>query len=467
MTQAEPAERRPSHSLPALLFGFEAPVNAKTYAVAGFSLMALKYAVDATAIHLATQKFWTPLDYLSPLLAARHQHFGNDHDLLQLALLAWTLPFVWIGASMTMRRAADANVPPLIGALFFFAPLFNYVWMLLLCLLPTVRRAPSTRRADSSTGIAWTRFAKAVFAAVVVASLAFATSVLVFRSYGSMVFVGAPMLLGATGSLVYGAAGQRPWKEAALVSIVSTVFVSATLLLFAAEGVFCIAMALPLALPMSLLGGLIGHGISSLGRPTRATAAAVPIFWLAASWFEAENARASPGRATTTVAVAAPRETVWKHVVSFSELPPPEEFYFRLGIAYPLRARIRGSGVGAVRHCEFSTGPFVEPITTWDEPAHLAFDVVAEPAALEELSPYDELAPPHLDGFFSSRRGEFRLHATDSGTQLDGTTWYELQLEPAPYWRLWTDALVHRIHARVLDHVRSLAEADVGPDSKR
>jgi len=31
----------------------------------------------------------------------------------------------------------------------------------------------------------------------------------------------------------------------------------------------------------------------------------------------------------------------------------------------PIRAEIFGSGPGAIRHCTFSTGPFVEPIEVW------------------------------------------------------------------------------------------------------
>lgn len=32
---------------------------------------------------------------------------------------------------------------------------------------------------------------------------------------------------------------------------------------------------------------------------------------------------------------------------------------------------------------------------------------------------------------------------------------------PATYWRLWSDAIVHRIHLRVLRHIKQLAETDV------
>jgi hypothetical protein len=142
-------------------------------------------------------------------------------------------------------------------------------------------------------------------------------------------------------------------------------------------------------------------------------------------------------------------------------LPPPDEFLFRIGLAYPVRAEMLGSGVGAVRRCHFSTGPFVEPITVWDEPHRLAFRVESNPAPMQEWTPYDDIHPPHLDGHFVSRQGEFLLERTESGgTRLVGTTWYEHRLWPDAYWRLWSDAIIHRIHLRVLRHVQALSEVE-------
>src|SRR6267143_1271783 len=81
----------------------------------------------------------------------------------------------------------------------------------------------------------------------------------------------------------------------------------------------------------------------------------------------------------TAITVNAPPEKVWNEVVAFAEIPPPKEVLFRAGIAYPIRAEISGHGVGAVRHCIVSTGPFVEPIKVWDEQRLLKFGVRENP----------------------------------------------------------------------------------------
>jgi hypothetical protein len=36
-----------------------------------------------------------------------------------------------------------------------------------------------------------------------------------------------------------------------------------------------------------------------------------------------------------------------------------------------------------------------------------------------------------------------------------------MRIFPAAYWRLWSDALIHAIHERVLGHIQALSEADL------
>jgi hypothetical protein len=109
----------------------------------------------------------------------------------------------------------------------------------------------------------------------------------------------------------------------------------------------------------------------------------------------------------TAVEIVAPPERVWMHVIAFPELEAPAEWYFRSGIAYPKRARMEGSGVGAVRYCEFSTGVFVEPIQIWDEGRLLKFSVTENPAPMTEVSPYADLVPGICTGTSSRSKASF------------------------------------------------------------
>ena len=99
----------------------------------------------------------------------------------------------------------------------------------------------------------------------------------------------------------------------------------------------------------------------------------------------------------------------------------------------------------------------------WDEPRLLRFRVTKMPEPMQEWTFYKHVHPPHLDGYFQTTQGEFRLERLPGGrTRLHGTTWYRNDLWPAQYWKLWSDHLIHRIHLRVLKHVKQLAETDAG-----
>jgi Polyketide cyclase / dehydrase and lipid transport len=269
-------------------------------------------------------------------------------------------------------------------------------------------------------------------------------------SYGLTLFVMFPVMLGALASWMIRA---KTSSEAAGAGAVSVLF--GALLLFAIgwEGAICILMTLPLAMPLGALGGWLawpkrrGAALMLLLTPvtfTWDTHAPPPVF-----------------EVRSAITIAAPPEQVWKHVITFPDLPEPHEWFFRAGVAYPQRARIEGSGAGAVRYCDFSTGPFVEPIEVWNEPSLLRFRVSQNPAPMREWSPYTEVLTRHLHGYMISKQGQFKLTPRPGNrTLLEGTTWYQHGLWPAEYWRWWSDAIIHRIHLRVLNHIRLLSEQD-------
>ena len=211
------------------------------------------------------------------------------------------------------------------------------------------------------------------------------------------------------------------------------------------------------------MGGTLGWMIQRLPHRAPATTASLLLLFAAIPALigaESEDGivdRARPVR--TSIDIAAAPETVWRNVVAFSDLPAPAHWIFRLGFAYPLRATIVGRGVGAVRHCEFTTGPFVEPITVWDEPRLLKFSVTSQPPPMRETSWYPDMRPAHLDGFLVSEGGQFELTPLPDGrTRLTGTTWYRHEIRPSWYWRPWSNFIIHRIHQRVLAHIQSLSQ---------
>jgi hypothetical protein len=405
------------------------------------------------------------LQFLDPVLLHRAQWFAQSASWLPWAVVVWTLPFIWIGLSLSIRRALDAGGGGWLG-LFFLVPFLNYVVMVTLACLPSTplvivakpERAEAQRR-NVAAGLL------AFLAVQVFAAGAFAFSVFVLSSYGSSLFVAVPVLMGVAHAMVLSSRRLASLGTTVGLGQIALLGSLLILLLFALEGIICLLMAWPFAAVLMAFGSVIGHLLAQFCRPASPPSRWVPLlliaFWPLLAWQESRVQEVYLREVSTIIEVDAPPEVVWRRVVSFPDLPPPSGI-FATGIACPLRARIEGSGVGAVRHCEFTTGAFVEPITVWDEPHRLAFDVTAQPSPMRELTPFD-IQPPHLDGYLRSRRGEFRLIALDGGrrTRLEGSTWYELDVHPGFYWQRWSDGLISAIHHRVLDHIRTLAEADV------
>jgi hypothetical protein len=277
-------------------------------------------------------------------------------------------------------------------------------------------------------------------------------------TYGLTLFVALPVAVGAFGSWLI---KPQTGGKAAVAGMVANLIASLAFLAFGFEGILCIAMALPLALPLGALGGWLVYGSARKRTLANGTAmlALLPLS-LGTLGFDIV-AKPDIFQVRSSIEIAAPPERVWKNVVTFSELPPPDEWYFRTGIAYPMRARIEGAGPGAVRYCEFSTGPFVEPIQVWDKPRLLRFAVTQNPAPMNEWSLYANVMPRHLHGYLISKQGQFLLTPLPDGhTLLEGTTWYQHGLWPETYWTLWSQAIIHRIHMRVLTHIKHLSELD-------
>lgn len=225
------------------------------------------------------------------------------------------------------------------------------------------------------------------------------------------------------------------------------------------EGLICTVMALPLALPLGMVGGWLSFKLRT--TPAAGPSAALLLLPLGVGSVGYDvAAKPSLYEVTTSVEIAASPETVWRHVIAYASMPEPTDWVLRTGIAYPTRVRIEGEGVGAIRFCDFSTGSFVEPITVWEPGKQLEFTVIGNPAPMKEWSPYGDIHPVHLHGYFLARKGRFVLTGLPNGhTLVAGTSWYEHGLEPGQYWRWWTDAVAHRIHRRVLGHIKSLAES--------
>lgn len=440
------------------LFVMRDRVSRGAYIAWGLGLMPVKYAGEATIYWCASGRLLDPIQFLSPFLSTRYPDASLLPDwFLPLALL-WSLPFIWIGVGLSLRRAVDARLSPWL-ALIFFVPILNFVLMAMLAAVPSRPSVESVRarhRADLD------RLASPLVISFALALLGTGLawfSVSSLKLYATSLFVGSPLVLGLVQSYALNWRAPRTLRATFGYVGLTIALIHLMMLIFALEGAICLAMSLPISGSMAIIGAFFGAWIAPRDRARPVAPVALLIALPALAWAEAQTARPHTDMVLSVVEINVSPERVWPNVVKFSDLPPSDDWLFKLGVAHPLRARIEGVGVGAIRHCEFSTGAFVEPITVWEEPNRLAFDVRFQPPPMKELSFYDRVDAPHLDGFFRSVRGEFRLIRTASGgTRLEGRTWYEMDMQPGWYWQMYGRWFIHRIHGRVLEHVKALSE---------
>ena len=450
-------------------WSWQGRVGRARYLAIGVILLVIKHNIDR--IVAASHGYpWTVFNYWVFKTPSGIDGITRDEANFYAELLIIALPFIWIGTVLTLRRLRDTGLPLWLVVLFFL-PFLNLFLFLMLVILPTNQAASGLGDpfpAKLSDLIPKSEFGSAVLGVVVTAGLSVLIATLgasVLGNYGWGLFVGIPFFLGLSSVLIYGFHEPRSFGRCLGVAVLAVALVGIALFAIAVEGLICLAMALPLAGVLALFGGMMGWALQQRRQYSAHSFHIASLSILLMPGFillEHYSAEAPALYAVrTAVVINAHPESVWAHVVSFAELPPPTEKMFKTGIAYPIRAEINGRGAGAVRHCLFSTGAFVEPITVWDEPKLLQFDVTSQPAAMEEMSLYSDLRPPHLEHYLISKKGQFQLTAlADGTTRLEGTTWYQNRFWPAFYWHYWSDYIIHQIHYRVLTHIKTLAEVE-------
>jgi uncharacterized membrane protein YhaH (DUF805 family) len=463
------------------LGGWSGTINRGPYFLAGISLLVLKFGLDWLVANVIFDRPWTLANYLAaPAQAARVFALDQPDRLFFGTLLVLALPFIWVGIALTVRRLRATGLPIFLVALFFL-PVVNLFFFVALSVLPTRQPPMALDITPGLSGIMGPeRFAhfraahrritrgnsapSAAVALVISVPLALGfilLSVSWLQNYGWGLFVGTPFCLGMGSVLLYGISEPQSFGRCMGLAFSAAGLVGLCMLGFAMEGMICLLMAAPIGFFLVFLGALVGYVIQA--RPWTSRESPLLMLALVLTLPAMMGAETSIDleppllEVRTSIDIDAPAEKVWRYVLAFPPLPEPDDWLFQAGVAYPTCAEIRGQGPGAVRHCVFSTGTFVEPIEVWEEPTLLRFRVTDQPEPLREWSPFD-IHPPHLDHYLVSRRGQFLLVALPGGrTRLEGTTWYTNRMWPAGYWQWWSDYTIQRIHRRVLEHIKKQA----------
>src|SRR5512139_1005031 len=172
-------------------------IDRPRYLKVGLGLVLLKYALEAGIVYATTGRGWPPHVFLSPVFSARIHALPKGSDGLLLGLAALSLPFLFVGLSYSVRRAADAGVSPWWG-LGFLVPGVNFVTIAILATLPTrpLRLAPSPEPALATalTPQVLLRSTMVGIGSAIVLGLVSSAAAATAGAYGAALFVGLPLI---------------------------------------------------------------------------------------------------------------------------------------------------------------------------------------------------------------------------------------------------------------------------------
>ena len=257
-----------------------------------------------------------------------------------------------------------------------------------------------------------------------------------------------PLLLGMTAAWIWRPL-DLPTKKLAWSSLICTLMAIVCGGVIVNEGAICLAMASPLLFGLIFAGVLGGNAVfRSRYGPVRVSVVPLLLLLLVT---DTRLPHTHNGVVTTRVRVNATPAQVGKYIVAFPPLDKPSDFWLcRIGLPYPVETTASGATVGSARQCRFSGGITVDERISEVIPGRsVAFDVTRQPR-------YPEVAD-HA----TLHRGRITVEDNGDGTTtLVGTSWYSLHVFPAAYFGPWGDYLIHGVHYRVFDHIKTLAERD-------
>ena len=232
------------------------------------------------------------------------------------------------------------------------------------------------------------------------------------------------------------------------------------------EGTICIAMMLPVMLPLSNLGGLIAYRMRRRprmrGRVYAAGVLSILLLPYVAGPVEGGIPPAMRLRTVErTIRIHAAPGEVWRQIVRVPRIRPEEygtSLVHRIGFPRPVQATLSHDGVGGVRRASFERGVvFVETVTAWEPDRLLAFTIHADP---------ETIPPGALDEhvtvggeYFDVLDGTYRIEpAGPRDVVLHLSSTHRLSTRFNLYASLWSDLVMRQIQANILQVVKRRAE---------
>lgn len=375
------------------------------------------------------------------------------------AILGYCLLIAWLLGLLSFKFSQRTNRGLLLAVL-SVVPVVQVAAIALNACLPskdTPEDGMQERRHASKS------VALGLLAGVAVIVFAVLISAVTFGAYGWGLFVMTPFVVGTTTGYLINSEADLGLSPTMKFAIASASLGSLALVVLALEGIVCIVLAAPLAIPFVMLGAALGRSLA-IARHNRRSPLASIAFLPMIFMLEAAIPSETPIVTHYDITIAAPADKVWQELTSPQPIGVVPGLPAFAGLAYPIGGKLEGEGMGAKRVGIFSTGTATEIVTQWEPNRVLAFRVEDQPPSMEEMSPYRRVHAPHVEGYFVTGETRFELTpiAADR-TLLRISSDHRLRIDPVPYWEPIARWAVRQNVGRVLEDIKEKSEREARP----
>jgi hypothetical protein len=169
--------------------------------------------------------------------------------------------------------------------------------------------------------------------------------------YGWSLFVILPLIAGALGAWSF-----QPLTLGRAIGVGAIIGACgcSLFLLLGLEGFICVLVAIPILVPLTIIGAVLVYWGRTHSHPKRPAVLGLLVPF---TLFFDVTAKPPVYAVTTSMVMNAPPERVWKYVVAFPEIPVQPDWMLRTGVAYPIRTehqanRIKACSLPLHRKCE-------------------------------------------------------------------------------------------------------------------
>lgn len=248
---------------------------------------------------------------------------------------------------------------------------------------------------------------------------------------------------------------MMPWATASLCLLLA--------MITGLEGTICLIMTIPIYLPLSSLGGILGGVYFSLVDSRKMNSFALGglllMPFLVSGLEERYPLEDLTKQVNTSIVINSTSPIVWSQITRIPKITEPQEsFFYFMGFPRPVEATLSYDGIGGVREAKFEKGlMFLETITEWETEKKLTFTIKAEP----ENTPLTTLDSHVVVGgrYFDTLLGEYEIERLNGNqVRLHLFSRYRLSTRFNFYAEIWSDFLMRDIQENILRVIKSRCE---------